>query len=121
MCLCHEGFSSVSVSAQDGIVVLGKAHTIVLGKAHTILLGKAHTHSALSLSSLPKVALETVPMFVWLNIACVTTFTSIVRLEVITVDTPVFVYSPSVLTVKPQPDRSLVTTASLALCLRRPH
>ena len=42
---------SVSVSAQDGIVALGKAHT----------------HSALSLSSLPKVALETVPIFVWLN------------------------------------------------------
>ena len=42
---------SVSVSAQDGIVVLGKAHT----------------RSAPSLSSLPKVALETVPIFVWLN------------------------------------------------------
>ena len=39
---------SVSVSAQDGIVALGKAHT----------------RSALSLSSLPKVALETVPIFV---------------------------------------------------------
>ena len=44
-------FSSVSVSAQDGIVALGKAHT----------------RSAPSLSSLPKVALETVPIFVWLN------------------------------------------------------
>ena len=42
---------SVSVSAQDGIVALGKAHT----------------RSAPSLSSLPKVALETVPIFVWLN------------------------------------------------------
>ena len=42
---------SVSVSVQDGIVALGKAHT----------------RSAPSLSSLPKVALETVPMFVWLN------------------------------------------------------
>ena len=42
---------SVSVSAQDGIVVLGKAHT----------------RSAPSFSSLPKVALETVPIFVWLN------------------------------------------------------
>ena len=42
---------SVSVSAQDGIV----------------LLGKAHTRYAPSLSSLPKVALETLPMFVWLN------------------------------------------------------
>ena len=42
---------SVSVSAQDGIVVLGKAHT----------------YSAPSLNSLPKVALETVPIFVWLN------------------------------------------------------
>ena len=42
---------SVSVSAQDGIVALGKAHT----------------RSARSLSSLPKVALETVPIFVWLN------------------------------------------------------
>ena len=41
----------VSVSAQDGIVVLGKAHT----------------RSAPSLSSLPKVTLETVPIFVWLN------------------------------------------------------
>ena len=40
-----------SVSAQDGIVALGKAHT----------------RSAPSLSSLPKVALETVPIFVWLN------------------------------------------------------
>ena len=37
----------VSVSAQDGIVALGKAHT----------------RSAPSLSSLPKVALETVPVF----------------------------------------------------------
>ena len=47
------GFSSVSVSvsAQDGIVALGKAHTL----------------SAPSLSSLLKVALETVPIFVWLN------------------------------------------------------
>ena len=42
---------SVSVSAQDGIVALGKAHT----------------RSAPSLSSLPKVALETVPIFAWLN------------------------------------------------------
>ena len=41
----------VSVSAQDGIVALGKAHT----------------RSAPSLSSLPKVALETVPIFAWLN------------------------------------------------------
>ena len=41
----------VSVSAQDGIVALWKAHT----------------YSTPSLSSLPKVALETVPMFVWLN------------------------------------------------------
>ena len=38
---------SVSASAQDGIVVLRKAHT----------------RSAPSLSSLPKVALETVPIF----------------------------------------------------------
>ena len=44
-------FLRVSVSAQDGIVALGKAHT----------------RSAPSLSSLPKVALETVPIFVWLN------------------------------------------------------
>ena len=42
---------SVSVSAQDGIVALGKAHT----------------RSSPSFSSLPKVALETVPIFVWLN------------------------------------------------------
>ena len=42
---------SVSVSAQGGIVALGKAYT----------------RSAPSLSSLPKVALETVPIFVWLN------------------------------------------------------
>ena len=40
-------WTSVSVSAQDGIVTLGNAHT----------------RSAPSLSSLPKVALETVPMF----------------------------------------------------------
>ena len=42
---------SVSVSAQDGIVALRKANT----------------RSAPSLSSLPKVALETVPIFAWLN------------------------------------------------------
>ena len=42
---------SVSVSAQDGIVALRKTHT----------------RSAPSRSSLPKVALETVPIFVWLN------------------------------------------------------
>ena len=42
---------SVSVSAQDGIVALGKAHT----------------RSVPSLSILTKVALETVPIFVWLN------------------------------------------------------
>ena len=42
---------SVSVAAQDGIVALGTAHT----------------RSASSLSSLPKVALETVPIFAWLN------------------------------------------------------
>ena len=41
----------VSVSAQDGIVALGKAHT----------------RSAPTLSSLAKVALETVPIFAWLN------------------------------------------------------
>ena len=45
---------SVSVSAQDGIVALGNAHT----------------RSIPPLSSLPKVALETVPMFVWLNTDC---------------------------------------------------
>ena len=43
--------SSVSVSVQDGIVALGKAHTC----------------STPSLSSLRKVALETVPIFVWLK------------------------------------------------------
>ena len=43
--------ASVSVSAQDGIVALGKAHTC----------------SAPSFSSLCKVALKTVPVFVWLN------------------------------------------------------
>ena len=41
---------SVSVSTQDGIVALGKAHR----------------RSAPSLSSLPKVALEITPIFVWL-------------------------------------------------------
>ena len=44
-------FVSVSVSAQDGIIALGKVHT----------------RCASSLSSLPKVALETVPIFAWLN------------------------------------------------------
>ena len=43
--------ASVSVSAQHGIVALGKAHT----------------RSAPSLSSLPKVALEIVPIFALLN------------------------------------------------------
>ena len=43
---------SISDSAQDGIVALGKAHT----------------RSAPYISSLPKVALETVPIFVWLDI-----------------------------------------------------
>ena len=43
--------SLISVSAQDGSVVLGKART----------------RSVPSLSSLPKVSLETVPIFVWLN------------------------------------------------------
>ena len=42
---------TVSVSAQDG----------------NVALGKAHARSAPPLSSFPKVALETVPMFVWLN------------------------------------------------------
>ena len=42
---------SVSLSAQDGIVALGKAHT----------------RFAPPLSSLPQVAPVTVPMFVWLN------------------------------------------------------
>ena len=44
-------YVSVSVSAQNGIVALGKANT----------------RSSPSLSSLPKVALETVPIFAWLN------------------------------------------------------
>ena len=47
-----EPIAAVSVSAQEGIVALGKAHT----------------RSAPSLSSLSKVALVTVPIFVWLNI-----------------------------------------------------
>ena len=47
----HCSAGPVSVSAQDGIVALGKAHT----------------RSAPSLSSLPKVALKTVPIFIWLN------------------------------------------------------
>ena len=42
---------SRSVSAHDGIAALGKVHT----------------RSAPSLSSLPEVALETLPIFVWLN------------------------------------------------------
>ena len=42
---------SVSISAQDDIVALGKVHTL----------------SAPYFSSLPKVALETVPISVWLN------------------------------------------------------
>ena len=51
--ILHPGHSlvSASVSAHDGIVVLGKAHT----------------RSVPSLSSLPEVALETVPIFAWLN------------------------------------------------------
>ena len=44
-------FHTVSVSAQGG----------------TVALGKAHTRSAPSFSSLPKVALQTVPMFIWLT------------------------------------------------------
>ena len=50
-CLFSSVSVSVSVSAQDGIVALRKANT----------------RSAPSLSSLPKVALETVPIFAWLN------------------------------------------------------
>ena len=46
-----DGTETVSVSAQDG----------------NIALGKTHTRSAPSLSSLPKVVLRTVPLFVWLN------------------------------------------------------
>ena len=42
---------SVSIPAQGGIFALGRAHT----------------YSALSLSSVLKIAFETVPMFVWLN------------------------------------------------------
>ena len=45
---------SASVLTKDGIVALRKAHTCF----------------ALSLSSLHKVALETVPIFVWLNTDC---------------------------------------------------
>ena len=45
-------FQAVSVSAEDGIVVLGKAHM----------------RSTPSLSSLPKVTLETVPIFGWTQI-----------------------------------------------------
>ena len=45
---------SLSVSAQDGIVALGKAHT----------------RSTPSLCSLHKVAFETVPIFVWMNTDC---------------------------------------------------
>ena len=44
-------FSSLSVSAQDG----------------TVALGKAHTRSAPSISGLAKVVLETLPVFVRLN------------------------------------------------------
>ena len=47
-CFLSWHLSDPTVSAQDGIVAFGKAHT----------------RSALSLSSLPKVALETVPIFV---------------------------------------------------------
>ena len=49
MTRCH--VSSHSVSVQDGIVALRKAHMC----------------SVPSLSSLPKVALKTVPIFAWLN------------------------------------------------------
>ena len=49
--LAEKWLNKVSVSAQDGIIALGKAHT----------------RSAPSLSSLPKLALETVPIFAWLN------------------------------------------------------
>ena len=44
----------VSVSAQDDIIVLGKAHM----------------HSAASIGSLAEVALETVPIIVWRNTGC---------------------------------------------------
>ena len=39
----------------------------VSGQDGTITFGKAHTRSVLSSKSLPNVALETVPMLVWLN------------------------------------------------------
>ena len=39
----------------------------VLGQEGIVALGKAHTRGAQSLSSLPKVTLQTVPMFVRLN------------------------------------------------------
>ena len=45
-----QGSVSVSVSAQDGVIALGKTHT----------------RSAPSLSSLPKVALKTVPIIIYL-------------------------------------------------------
>ena len=50
----HEETVSVSVSAQDGIILF-------------IAHGKAHMHSTSSLSSLPKAAPETLSMCVWLN------------------------------------------------------
>ena len=37
-------------------------------------LGKAHMRSTTSLRSFPNVALETVPMFVWLTMACLSFF-----------------------------------------------
>ena len=51
--------------------VQSTAHVIVSvsvsAQADIVTLGKAHTRSTPTLSSLPKVALETVPIFVWLN------------------------------------------------------
>ena len=49
--LAEKWLNKVSVSVQDGIIVLGKANT----------------RSSPSLSSLPKAALKIVPIFAWLN------------------------------------------------------
>ena len=52
----------LSIQSKNSLVLV-----ILLAQDDIVGLGKAHTRSTPSLSSLPKVALEIVPLFVWLN------------------------------------------------------
>ena len=72
ICTCSVQLSMFHMErcSRNTLIIIIVIIIVIIIKDGTVALRKVHTHSTVSLSSLPKVALKTVPIFVWLNTDC---------------------------------------------------